>query len=683
MAEYTGKYIGRYHIREQLGEGGMAVVYRAFDTNLERDVAIKFIRTDEIGVKYHDQMMKRFEREAKALAKFDHANIIGVYEFGEYEGTPFLVMQYQPGGTLREMTGKTMDCREAVTLTKKISNALNYAHKRNVIHRDIKPANVLITEEGEPKLTDFGIAKILDMNQSTVLTRTGVGIGTPEYMAPEQFLGKDIDGRVDIYALGVVLYELVTGRRPYQADTPAAVMIKQTTEALPSPLDINPMVDEALERVIIKALAKNTEYRYQDMKEFGKALQGLLDGNLSVAETAPVVTEIFDPLRTEQEFFDEIQPEEPNSNQFDIAEETEPEDIRFKGVSQEEEVFETQPDMSIPQAKPQIEIVEERLEKVPKRMIPKWTWGISVVVVSGIILIGIIASMIGKGLDDENMLAGQVSPIVMMTNTLEDIPTATLTSTPEKSATQTSTATTEFGIGLTQVSPIDGMVMAAVPAGEFEIGSNEYDDKKPGHTVFLDDFWIDQNEVTNLQYEKCVQAGECDEPGSESSNGINSYYGNLTYADYPVIYVDWYSAQDYCEWVGRRLPTEAEWEKAARGIDGRTYPRGEEIDSSLLNYKENVEDTTEVGSYPEGNFYFGGLNMTGHIFEWVADWYDTDYYSSSPPENPKGPSSGNSRVVRGGCWLKAVYNWHSAIRLGFDSSNDNYNVGFRCALSTP
>ncbi|MBI9042964.1 MAG: serine/threonine protein kinase [Anaerolineaceae bacterium] len=293
MANFSGKYIGRYHILEQLGEGGMAVVYKAYDTNLERDVAVKFIRTGEIGPNYIDQMLKRFEREAKALAKFDHPNIITVFEYGKFEETPFLVMQYQPGGSLREMTasGEPMDCHEAVTLIKKLAGALIYSHKRKVIHRDIKPANVLITEEGEPKLTDFGIAKILDLNQQTLLTNTGVGIGTPEYMASEQFLGGKTDGRTDVYALGVVLYELVTGRRPYQADTPAAVMIKQTTEALPSPLEYNPLIGAALERVLIKALAKEPEHRYQSMFEFSQALQGLLDGSglNSGADNGPII----------------------------------------------------------------------------------------------------------------------------------------------------------------------------------------------------------------------------------------------------------------------------------------------------------------------------------------------------------------------------------------------------------
>ncbi|MBI9044578.1 MAG: SUMF1/EgtB/PvdO family nonheme iron enzyme [Anaerolineaceae bacterium] len=693
MADYTGKYIGRYHIREQLGEGGMAVVYRAFDTNLERDVAVKFIRTGQIGADYQDQMLKRFEREAKALAKFDHPNIIGVHEFGNYEGVPYLVMQYQPGGTLKDISGKPMDCREAVIFTRKLANALSYAHNRKVIHRDIKPANVLITEEGEPKITDFGIAKILDTNQSTVLTRTGMGIGTPEYMAPEQFLGKNIDGRADIYALGVVLYELVTGRRPYQADTPAAVMIKQTTEALPSPLEFNPMVGEELENVIVKALAKEPEHRYQSMGEFSEALQGLLHGNKSAS--APVLpTEIYE--ETEKAIQKDSLPGDIISEKSELAAKTEPEDFGLEDTPSEELVFETQPDLIAPsrEEEPQIEIVEEGLATVPKKKIPKWAWGIGAAVLAGIILIGIVVSLIGKGLDGEGLLAGLASPTVTQTSTAtvthtpKDTSTATLTSTPEETATPPNTATPEFVIGLTQISPYDGMVLVAVPAGEFEMGSNEDDNEKPIHTVYLDAYWMDQTEVTNAMYEKCVEAGKCDKPGG-------SAYGDSNSSDHPVVYVDWNAAQDYCEWAGRRLPTEAEWEKAAQGTDGRIYPWGNEFDGEKLNYcdvncdydwadekfDDGYADTAPVGSFSKGASPYGALDMAGNVWEWVLDWYDSDYYSSSPSENPQGPSTGEYRVLRGGSWNYDVRFVRSADRHYWTPSLVDDDVGFRCALS--
>ena len=256
----VGQYVGRYHIVEQLGQGGMAVVYKAYDTRLERDVAIKFIRTGEIGPNYLEQMLKRFEREAKSLARMDHLNIVGVFDYGEYENSPYLVMQYLLGGTLKHAVDKPMHYADAARLLLPIARALEYAHGWNVVHRDVKPANILITESGEPMLSDFGIAKILGATGTTQLTGTGMGVGTPQYMAPEQWEGKVVT-QTDIYALGVVLYELVTGRRPYEADTPAAVFRMMMTEPLPRPKDAAPDLPEEVEKMLIKALAKKPDER--------------------------------------------------------------------------------------------------------------------------------------------------------------------------------------------------------------------------------------------------------------------------------------------------------------------------------------------------------------------------------------------------------------------------------------
>ncbi len=274
MPTLVGRELGRYHILEQLGEGGMATVYKAFDTRLERNVAFKVIRTerDETG-----QFFKRFEREAKSLAKLTHPNIVHVNDYGDQDGVPFLVMDFISGGTLKERLGKPMAWQESTRLILAIARALEYAHKHGIIHRDVKPANILITDSGEPMLSDFGVAKIVTEGLANELTGSGIGIGTPEYMAPEQVLGKPVDGRVDIYALGIVFYEMVAGRTPYQADTPLAIGFKQCYDALPSPRDFNPQLPEGVEHVLIKALAKEPAERYTDMSGFVNALQRLLD----------------------------------------------------------------------------------------------------------------------------------------------------------------------------------------------------------------------------------------------------------------------------------------------------------------------------------------------------------------------------------------------------------------------
>jgi formylglycine-generating enzyme required for sulfatase activity len=241
------------------------------------------------------------------------------------------------------------------------------------------------------------------------------------------------------------------------------------------------------------------------------------------------------------------------------------------------------------------------------------------------------------------------------------------------------------GIGSTKVSKKDGMVMVFVPAGEFMMGSNNGDsDEIPVHQVYLDAFWIDQTEVTNAMYAKCVSDSGCTPPLSSRSSSRNSYYGNSEFNDYPVVYVNWNQANAYCEWAGRSLPTEAQWEKAARGTDGRTYPWGEGINCDNANYVSGgscVGDTSKVRSYESGKSPYGAYDMAGNVWEWVNDWYSETYYQSSPSSNPTGPVSGKYRMFRGGSWLSNDV--RSANRGLVPPEFFVEDFGFRCALSYP
>jgi len=283
MSNLIGHSLGRYQILEPLGEGGMAIVYKAYDTRLESEVAVKVIRIERLAPEILQRAMKRFEREAKSLAQLTHPNLVKVLDYGEYEGQPYLVMPYLPGGTLKQkMNGQPMPWQEAARLLIPIARALDYAHKRNLIHRDVKPSNILITESGEPMLTDFGVAKIIDEEATLDLTGTSAAVGTPEYMAPEQATSKNVDHRADIYALGIVFYEMVTGRRPFQADTPLAVLFKQASEPLPRPSQFVRDLPQHLEQLLIKALAKSPDDRFQSMGELASALEGVLDNTKTV-----------------------------------------------------------------------------------------------------------------------------------------------------------------------------------------------------------------------------------------------------------------------------------------------------------------------------------------------------------------------------------------------------------------
>lgn len=266
----------------------------------------------------------------------------------------------------------------------------------------------------------------------------------------------------------------------------------------------------------------------------------------------------------------------------------------------------------------------------------------------------------------------------------EAISTPTLqffTETPTSPIPIPPTFTPTPGMGSTMVSEKDGMVLVFVPEGEFTMGSNVNSDEQPIHQVYLESFWIDQTEVTNIMYTKCVVEGDCAPPSSTRSFGREVYFGNSKFDDFPVIYVNWYKANAYCKWAGRQLPTEAQWEKAARSTDGRTYPWGEGIDCTKANYNSFscFGDTAEVGGYPDGASIYGALNMAGNVWEWVNSLYQPYPYDEN--DGREDLTASGSRVLRGGAWYYDVGNVRSANRYGDDPSNADNVVGFRCALS--
>ena len=277
------------------------------------------------------------------------------------------------------------------------------------------------------------------------------------------------------------------------------------------------------------------------------------------------------------------------------------------------------------------------------------------------------------------MIGGSETKSAQMAATSDtDAPLLNYTSTPMETSTAIIPTDTlsDLAIGSSMLSEKDSMVLLYVPAGEFIMGSEDGDgDESPVHSIYLDAYWIDQTEVTNEQYRLCVEAGVCDEPTSY-------YFGKDNYTNHPVVFVGWDDANDYCTWAGRRLPTEAEWEKAARGTDSRTYPWGNESPSSnLLNYNRNVDGTTPVGSYPAGASPYGALDMGGNVWEWVGDWYDKSYYEISPEENPTGAESGKYRILRGGARNSNEKYVGAAYRNNSTPAHTSYNGGFRCALS--
>ena len=282
MEDLTGKQLGKYRVVAPLGEGGMAAVYKAYQAGMDRHVALKILPRHFAS---DPEFVGRFEQEAKVIAKLQHVYILPVHDYGEDEGYTYIVMPFVERGTLGDrLDDKPLPLLEIRRIISQVGDALDYAHSRELVHRDVKPSNVLIDEQGNCLLTDFGISKMV--GGTTKFTQTGAIIGTPEFMSPEQILGEELDGRSDIYSLGVVLYQLATGRPPYRAETPPAVFVKHLHDPLPPPSTYNPDIPPALEKVILKALARDREDRFETAGEMVKALQAAipLDGSMETVQ---------------------------------------------------------------------------------------------------------------------------------------------------------------------------------------------------------------------------------------------------------------------------------------------------------------------------------------------------------------------------------------------------------------
>ncbi len=667
----------RYLIISEVGRGGMATVYRAYDPRFKREVALKVLPAvllEEPGFR------ERFEREAQVIASLEHSAIVPVYDFGEAHGRPYLVMRLMTGGSLADrLENGPLTLDEIVRILQRLAPALDAAHQHGIIHRDLKPANILFDQYNDPHLADFGIVKLADRDTTQSLTITGSTMGTPAYMSPEQVQGGKLDGRSDVYSLGIVLFEMLAGKRPYEATTPLALAFKHVLEPIP-PLPRSDLPSE-YQAVVNKALAKSPDQRYATASALAADVQTLTSRQSSPTHHPPTeypATEVIRPL------FAQTPP------------------VIFPVVTQsalQATKIAPEPDSAKAIAPPITHLGRGREQR---------TWLLAVGGLIGLIfcIFAIAILLLNPNSDnstDTNLVAAETTQTAIV------MPSPTLNPDfPPRNAQ----------LGDRWTRPSDGMVMVFVPASTFLMGSDPDQDPEaesdewPQHEVTLSGFWLDRTEVTNAQFTGFVaQTGyttsaESEDGGWNYLDGAWQYIEGANWqqpqglgssiielADHPVVLLSWDDAHAYCVWAGGMLPTEAQWEYAARGDDGRLYVWGNTFDGTKANFcdancpfdhrnvdvDDGYERTAPVGTYSTGSdSWVGAADMAGNASEWVADWYGG--YPATAIINPIGLTSGDIRVLRGGSWFSGLVALRVADRRTADPAHRSDLVGFRCII---
>jgi eukaryotic-like serine/threonine-protein kinase len=607
---------GRYRIESLLGEGGMGVVYRATHIYLDTQFAVKILNQELVA---NQSAIERFRREAKATGRIHHPNAIQVTDFGvTSERIVYLVMELVDGKTLGDLLQSegSLDYRRAVGIMLQVCAAVEAAHQSGVIHRDLKPDNIKIKQVGDSeriKVLDFGIAMLRereptsdshnsnnsndDPNLYRTITETGTIIGTPQYMSPEQCRARKLDPRSDIYSLGIILYELLSGKHLYPSIEALDVMLKQIREMPPSLREVCPTVPSAIESVVMRALEKDPARRQSSAAEFAAELEQALaasEKEIALGFAPTVIQRI--PVQ--------LSPAKPSSSSPKLASEAH---------------------TKVPNrwtAKVRADSTH-RIERWRRVVILKWPVLVTVL----LLMVGVITSFIYK------------SP------------------PPIKTA----------------VSPVnDEMVL--IPGGIFKMGRDNGEfDERPAHDVRVMDFYLDKYEVTNEKYKKFVDEASR-QPPPHWKDGIYPF-GE---AKLPVTHVSWYDAAQYAKWVGKRLPTEEEWEYAARnGRKQNLYPWGDDWQpNKTAGGIVYLNRPVTVGSFEIDKNEFGVYDLAGNVSEWVENSFRS--YDGSKVYDER-------KVFRGGSFAEIETppeKITSAYRFYVPADpeiNLKAKLGFRCA----
>ena len=663
MENLTGKQFGPYQIVAPLGEGGMAAVYKAYQASMERYVALKVLPRH---LSEDPQFISRFEREAKILAQLQHPHILPIFDFGQADGHTYIVMPFVHCGVLADsMKGKPLPLSRIRQVVMQVGDALNYAHARGLIHRDIKPSNVLVDEGGNCSLTDLGLARMTEKTDH--LTRTGAILGTPAYMSPEQGAGEPVDSRSDIYALGVILYELVTGRVPYKAETPIGVIFKHLYDPLPPARELNPSLPEAVHLVLLKALAKSPQDRYQTAGEMVRAIQAAIPEN--VAQDARGAAAMSAPRGVTRA---------PASGLFTAGS-------------------------------------------------PGWKWALAgttaAALTAGVILVSARTLRAARDAEAAMQPPSQQEaapapapaappPVPYPSPAPGEYLVVDLSEGPDAQTYPVSKLGAVPAKGWTDEFKTDKLVLRVIEPGSFVMGSPEGEMMRKGeeekqHPVTLTrGFYIGVFETTQKQWERVM--------GSWPSAFYHPRYRDTRPVE-QVSYEDVRGTKEGAGWpatnsvdaasfMGRLraktglvfdLPTEAQWEYACRAGTTTALSNGKNLNAPVIcavmaevgRYKGNAGvnvtyeidtrlGTAKVGSYPPNPW--GLYDMHGNLWERCLDWMGA--YPDSATD-PQGPATGDKRVSRSGSWTAAATTCRSAARVCGEPSLSGHFLGFRAVVN--
>ena len=568
-------------------------------------------------------VQRLFRAEARRLAALSHPQLPATLDHFALDNGQYLVSAYVDGVDLGELLAQygPLPSDLIVPWLQAACRPLVYLHEQKQLHLNVKPANIRLTPTGDVFLVDSGLPGL------------GVRPHAAGFGAPEQQAQGTTDATADIYSLGATLYALLTGKTP-----PNALSRETGLSDLVPAREVNPDVEPYLSIVAGRAMSLRADTRYESVEAFARALER------PAGRPAPVVS----PLRR-------------------------------AGL---------EPTAAAPVAAPR------RPTRVRRRMERRTLLGL---LAGGLFLLAFSAFLIITNLREPAPVTGPAA-----TETLQSAVAAALTEfaptpSPSPEPTIPPTATPQPFITTT------GSRMIYVPGGQFTLGddASEENDEKPARVVQIDGFLIDETEVTNAAYAQCVAAEVCPRPARAGATYHQSYYGDPAFDDYPVINVSWFNAQAFCEWRGARLPTEAEWEFAAsvNPIEEIKYrhPWGDSFDGERLNFcdvncrtdspdavwDDGFNDTAPVGSYPDGRSPSGVYDMLGNVMEWVNDWYDFDAYEAISDTNPRGPTEGDFKSLRGGSWLSPSEDTAVTVRGNFEPTVAQANLGFRCAMPPP